>query len=117
MDHFLVKITAIFLVLLAGIFSYRRRKRRQQEELNILNSILITLNHEITHPVGLILANISLLLNPGNRLAGENKLVIHRLETAASRIRGMIFQLSQIDRVDLSSYLEARKKADATRSR
>jgi len=101
----ILEAAVIFLILLGGILSYRRRRRKERAELEILRSILITLNSELIEPLNVILADISLLLKSENRLVAENRSVIHRIDCASSKIRDLIFQLSRIDRIELDPQL------------
>src|SRR5579863_6053264 len=110
LEDYILEAIVVLLMLLGGVLAYRERKRRQQAETKILKAILTTLNHDLTDPLSVILANISLLLKSENRLVAENKSVIHKMETASSKIRALIFQLSQVDRIDLRAFLEANKR-------
>jgi signal transduction histidine kinase len=106
MEDYLLEIVVILLILGGGVFSCLTRKRRQKAEVKILKDILVTLNQEMSNPLTVILGNISLLLKSENRLAAENRLVIHQIETASQKIRDLIVQLYRLEQVDLVSQSE-----------
>jgi signal transduction histidine kinase len=109
LEDYLLEIVVILLILGGGVFSYLTRKRRQRAEIKIMKDILVTLNQEMSNPLTVILGNISLLLKSENRLAAENRSVIHQIESASHKIGDLIVELSRMEQVELVSPSEVNR--------
>ncbi|HET6371073.1 MAG TPA: histidine kinase dimerization/phospho-acceptor domain-containing protein, partial [Nitrospiria bacterium] len=107
LEDYMLEIVVILLILGGGVFSNLTRMRRQRAEVKIMKDILVTLNQEMSNPLTVILGNISLLLKSENRLAAENRSVIHQIETASHKIGDLIVELSRMEQVELLSPSEA----------